>query len=158
MARKQTQKQASFFFKKKWANLGLFFIYFRSFQTFCSFFTSNKCEKCQVHWSIRCQDMNPRPLENESSPITTRPLDRASSFPLTNRCFNFSALPPQKKTWLFPASTKNRRLSSLTNWRPACPGLHFAIIETRKQTFRNEIKFATFVVNDGRSCRQTQNN
>ena len=38
------------FFKKKCANPGLFFVYFRSFQTnINSIFTLNQCEKCHVH-------------------------------------------------------------------------------------------------------------
>ena len=38
------------FFKKKWANPGLFFAYFRSFQTnLNTIFTSIQCEKCQFH-------------------------------------------------------------------------------------------------------------
>ena len=36
-------------FFKKWANPDLFFIYFQSFQTKCTIFTTNQCEKCQVH-------------------------------------------------------------------------------------------------------------
>ena len=35
------------------------------------FFTTNICEKCPS--SIWCRDSNPRPLESESPPITTRP-------------------------------------------------------------------------------------
>ena len=57
-------------FLKKWANPGLFFIYFHSF-THITIFTSNKCEKCP--FSIRCQDSNSQPLEHESPPITIRP-------------------------------------------------------------------------------------
>ena len=34
-------------------------------------FTTNICEKCP--FSIRCPDLNPRPLGHESPPITTRP-------------------------------------------------------------------------------------
>ena len=34
-------------------------------------FTTNICEKCPS--SIRCRDSNPRPLERESLPFTTRP-------------------------------------------------------------------------------------
>ena len=59
------------FFFKKWANLGLFFVYFRSFQTNNTIFTTNQCEKCPS--SIWRWDSNPRPLEHESPPITTRP-------------------------------------------------------------------------------------
>ena len=39
-------------------------------QTIITIFT-NKCEKCPSR--IRCQDLNPRPSENESPHITTRP-------------------------------------------------------------------------------------
>ena len=58
-------------FFKKWANPGLFFIYFRSFQTNNTTFTTNQCEKCPS--SIWSWDLNPQPFIHESSPITTRP-------------------------------------------------------------------------------------
>ena len=49
-----------------------FFVYFQSFQTYINtIFTTNQCEKCPS--SIQYWDSNPRPLEHESSPITTRP-------------------------------------------------------------------------------------
>ena len=62
-------------FLKKWANPGLFFVYFRSFQTNNTIFTTNQCEKCPNDHSvpILCQDLNPRPFIHELSPITTRP-------------------------------------------------------------------------------------
>ena len=48
------------------------FYLFSSFQThIITIFTTNKREKCPS--SIRCRDSNSRPLEHESSPITTRP-------------------------------------------------------------------------------------
>ena len=51
---------------------GLFFVYFRSFQTnIITIFTTNKCEKCPSR--IWCQDLNPQPSECEPLPITTRP-------------------------------------------------------------------------------------
>ena len=55
----------------KRANPGLFFVYLRSFQTKITIFTTHICGKCPS--SIRCWDSNPRPLERESLPITTRP-------------------------------------------------------------------------------------
>ena len=55
----------------KWANPGLFFVYFRSFQTNITIFTTIICEKCPS--SIPCRDSNSRPSERESLPITTRP-------------------------------------------------------------------------------------
>ena len=60
-------------FKKKWANPGLFFIYFRSSQTNNTLFTTNQCENISCISSIWCRDSNPQPLERESSPITIRP-------------------------------------------------------------------------------------
>ena len=63
----------SVFFFKKWANPGLFFVYFWSFQTNNTIFTTNQCEKMSCPSSIRRQDSNPGPLERESPPITTRP-------------------------------------------------------------------------------------
>ena len=57
-------------FSKKWANPGFFFVYFWSFQTnIITIFTTNICEKCPS--SIRCQDLNSQPSEQESLPITT---------------------------------------------------------------------------------------
>ena len=55
----------------RWANPGLFFVYFWSFQTNNTIFTSNQYKKCPS--SIQNWDYKPRPLEHESSPITTRP-------------------------------------------------------------------------------------
>ena len=55
----------------KWAKPGLFFIYFWSFQANYTNFTTIDVKKCHDH--IRCRDLNPQPLKNESSPITTRP-------------------------------------------------------------------------------------
>ena len=43
---------------------------FSSFRTNITIFTTNKCEKCPSH--IQRQDLNPRPSEHESLPITTR--------------------------------------------------------------------------------------
>ena len=62
-------KLKRFFFK--WANPGLFFIYFRSFQTKITILQQIYVKKCPS--SIRCRDSNPRPMERESIPITTRP-------------------------------------------------------------------------------------
>ena len=56
----------------KWPNAGLFFVYFRSFQTNNTIFTTNKCAKMSCPFHIRCQDSNPWPLAYESSLITTR--------------------------------------------------------------------------------------
>ena len=50
------------------ANPGLFFVYFRSFQTNNKISTTNQCPS-----SIWCRDSNPRPHKHELSPITTRP-------------------------------------------------------------------------------------
>ena len=44
-----------------------------SFIVGLSIFTRNACEKMSCPSSIRCWDSNPRPLNHESSPITTRP-------------------------------------------------------------------------------------
>ena len=62
------------FFSKKWANPGLFFVYFWSFQTnIVTIFTTKQCEKMSCPSSIWRRDSNPRPLEHEPPPITTRP-------------------------------------------------------------------------------------
>ena len=56
-------------FLKNWPTPASLFIYFRSFQTnIITNFTTNYCPS-----SIRCRDSNPRPLEHESPPISTRP-------------------------------------------------------------------------------------
>ena len=67
-----TKTKMDFIFKN-WANPGLFFNYFQSFQTNNIIFTTNQCEKMSCPSSIRRWDSNPRPLERESAPITTRP-------------------------------------------------------------------------------------
>ena len=56
-------------FFKKWANPGLFFIYFRLFKPITNF-TTNKYVK-NIH--PVCRDSSSRPLEHEFPPITTRP-------------------------------------------------------------------------------------
>ena len=60
-------KAVNFF--KKIGPTPAFFIYFRSFQTNTTIFTTNQCERM----SIMCWDSNPQPSKHESSPITTRP-------------------------------------------------------------------------------------
>ena len=60
-------------FLYKWANPGLFFFSFQSFQTNNTIFTTNQCEKMSCPSSIQCQNLNPWPSEHESPPITTRP-------------------------------------------------------------------------------------
>ena len=55
----------------KWANLGLFFVYFWSFQTTNTIFTIINVKKCSS--SIRRRDLNPQLLKHELSPITTWP-------------------------------------------------------------------------------------
>ena len=60
-----------YFFKK--GPIPASFIYFRSFQANSTIFTTNQCENMSCPSSIRCRDSNPRPLERESPPITTRP-------------------------------------------------------------------------------------
>ena len=67
-----TSKWKSSYFFKKWANLGLFFVYFRYFQTNNTIFTTNQCEKMSCPSSIWRQDLNNQPLKQQSSPITTR--------------------------------------------------------------------------------------
>ena len=48
-------------FLKKWANPGLFFVYFRSFKTNNTIFTTNQCEKMSCPSSFRYWELNPRP-------------------------------------------------------------------------------------------------
>ena len=57
---------------KNWATPTSFIVYFWSFQiNIVTIFTTNICEKCPS--SIWCRDSNPRPLERESTPVTTKP-------------------------------------------------------------------------------------
>ena len=61
-------------FFKKWAYLVLFFVYFRSFQTYINIiWTANQCENISCPFNIWCRDLNPQPLKHLSSHITTRP-------------------------------------------------------------------------------------
>ena len=59
------------FFKKNGPTPTSFLFIFGLFKQTLQIFTTNICEKCPS--SIRCRDSNPRPLERESPPITTRP-------------------------------------------------------------------------------------
>ena len=66
----------------KWAIPYLFFIYFSLFKQILQIM-----KKCPS--SIRCWDLNPRPLEHESPPITTRPrLPPQTSFVKFNHYFS----------------------------------------------------------------------
>ena len=56
----------------KWANPGLFFIYFRPFKHTTNFMTKTYVKKCLS--SIQCRHSNSRPLEHESLSITSRPV------------------------------------------------------------------------------------
>ena len=59
-------------FLKKWAIPGLFFVYFRSFQTNINTILQQiNVKKCPS--SIRRWDSNPWPSDHESPPINTRP-------------------------------------------------------------------------------------
>ena len=70
--KKPASKKVTDFFLNKWANPGLFFVYFLSFQTnIITICTKIRCEKCPNR--IQCQDSNQQPLECESLPITTIP-------------------------------------------------------------------------------------
>ena len=60
-----------FIYFLKFAILGLYFVYFRLFKQ--TILTTNICEKMLWPCSIRQWDLNPRPSEYESPPITTRP-------------------------------------------------------------------------------------
>ena len=57
---------------QRYVDTGLFSVYFRSFQTNITIFTTNHCEKMSCQYRIQCWDSNPRPSEYESPPITTR--------------------------------------------------------------------------------------
>ena len=50
---KSIAQQLMFFFKKKWANPGLFFLYFRSFKrNIVTIFTTNICEKMSIQYTV----------------------------------------------------------------------------------------------------------
>ena len=55
----------------KWAILGLFFVYFWSFQTINTNLQQINVKKCPS--SIRCRDSNSQPSDYESPPLTTKP-------------------------------------------------------------------------------------
>ena len=55
----------------KWANPGLFFIYFCLFKLTFQILQQIGMQKCSS--SIQCRDSNSQPLEHESPAITTRP-------------------------------------------------------------------------------------
>ena len=83
----------------KWADRGLFLIYFRLFKhTLNLFLQQIHVSKCPS--SIWCRDWNSRPLEHESPPIITRP-----GLPPYDTCclifFNFFYLLKYSKHQLF---------------------------------------------------------
>ena len=80
------------FFLKKWANPGIFCIYFCLFKTHIIIFTTNKCEECPS--SIWCRDSNSRPLYHESPSITTRP-----GLPPFVRVLRCSTRPNERSPW-----------------------------------------------------------
>ena len=55
----------------KWVNPGLFFVYFQSFHSNITIFTTNQCEKCPS--SIRHWALNSQPSDYQSPPLATRP-------------------------------------------------------------------------------------
>ena len=71
----------SWFFLKKFANPGLFFIYFCLFKHKLPLLHQINVNKCSS--SIKCRDSNSWSLEHESPPITTRP----GLLPLVDWCF-----------------------------------------------------------------------
>ena len=104
-------KPSCLFFYEMGLPRPLFYL-FSSFQTQITIFTTNKCEKCPS--SIQCQDLNSRPLEHDSPPITTRPgLPPALLFICRKRpfyqfsysqcqnCFGFALLRLDKKLFLW---------------------------------------------------------
>ena len=71
-------------FFKKWANPGLFFIYFRLFQRTLQFL-----QQINVKNVLLVYDSNSWPLESDSPSITTRP---QGSPPCCNDCWHFGQL------------------------------------------------------------------
>ena len=67
-------------FFQKWANPGLFLIYFRLFKHTLQFLQQINVKKCPS--SMRCRYSNSQPLVHESPPITTRPVFNCYTFPL----------------------------------------------------------------------------
>ena len=112
-------------FLKKWANPGLFFIYFRSFQTNNTIFTTNQCEKCPSstwHW-----DSNPRPFDMSRH---TWPLHRPGLSPKFSNLLIKNPCKPtpqsfQQQQWPpFPESKRTapfRERRGLARLRWRCP-------------------------------------
>ena len=66
------ERQKFYFFFNNGPTPASFIGYFLPFQAnIISIFITNICEKCPS--SIWCRDSNPRPLERESTPVTTKP-------------------------------------------------------------------------------------
>ena len=105
-----TQKINQSFFK--WANPGLFFVYFRSFQTNITILHQIYVKKCPS--SIRCQDLNPRPFERESLPITTRPGLPPWNQSIFNWIFSFIAI-----GWILPQHNDNIISTNFRFWEIA---------------------------------------
>ena len=59
------------FLTKKWADPGLFFVYFHPLKQTIQFLQQINVKKCPS--SIRRQDSNSQPSDYQSPPLTTRP-------------------------------------------------------------------------------------
>ena len=68
-----------------WAILSLFYVYFKTFQTNNTIFTTKQCEKISCPSSIRCRDSKQRPLKRDSPPVTTGPWLPPTGWPFLKR-------------------------------------------------------------------------
>ena len=77
----QSTGRSDYFFK--WAIPGVCFVFSFFFKQTLQFY-NNKIMSINFHSNIRCWDSNPRSLESESPPITTRPVQGGVivSFPI----------------------------------------------------------------------------
>ena len=99
---------------KIWAIPGLFCVYFWSFQTNYKFFTTNQCEKGPS--SILRWDLNPQPLEHESSPGLPPQL----FFIVFLLSLSISHTPKQYQ-WVLSTnahSVESRKFSLTLSWQP----------------------------------------
>ena len=120
----------------EWANQGLFFVYFSSFQTHYKFYNKYICEKCPS--SIQCRDLNSQPLVHESPPITTRTrllpvrlnvyqkvgtclkaLYKYRSWQAKSRCQNYikNVSLPASFVYFWYLSNKQEHFYSIWNWK-----------------------------------------
>ena len=100
---------------------GLFFVYFRSFETnIITIFTTDQCEKMSCPSSIRCRDSNPRPSRNHLTRAPAQLMVCGAVFSASKQCALIHIDFP-KKTWSQLSTLRHCKMSQLGLLRPVWP-------------------------------------